>query len=102
MYKFIIALESTDAKVDQYCLIVVVNHYVFRLDVPVENLRDVVAVVKGFQHVSQVVAHLGDWEADFGGPFVIFLFEEVMEAAFGEPLGDDVDVVFFGIVYYLV
>lgn len=105
--------EGTDAEVDEHCLIIVIYHDVVWLDVPVDDTNDLVAVVKSFGHVDDVVADLGalqthglhvfaslllDTELVVLLPFLVELYHLVTEATFGMVLSNEVDVVAFGVV----
>ena len=50
--------NSTYPKINEDCLVVVVDHYVVRFDISVYHLSCFVTIIQSFNHIYEVEAHL--------------------------------------------
>ena len=65
--------DGTDPEIDKHSLQVVVQHDIVGLDVPVDHLNDVMAVVQRFEHVDEVQPNVVEAKTN-PSPFVSFIF----------------------------
>lgn len=60
LQEFLVCLlwYGTEAKVNEDCLVIVVDHNILRLDVTMDQSNHFVTVVEGLAHVDEVFSHL--------------------------------------------
>jgi hypothetical protein len=57
-------VQARDSKINKDSFLVMVDHDVIWLNIPVENFDNIVAVVYSFEHISKVVFQLGELQTD--------------------------------------
>ena len=50
--------KSTDPKVNKDRLVIMIDHYVVRLDITMNNTDHFVAVVQGLDHINKILFYL--------------------------------------------
>ena len=103
--------ESTDSKVYEYGLVVVINHNVVRFDISVNNFYDFVTIINSLKHIDEIQSHVILIQANLMDIFFsalsdalflklfVYLPELIAQTTFGVVLGHQINVIFFWIVY---
>ena len=116
LFAYVLALfQRTYSKIYQNCFIIMIDHNIFRFDIPMYNLYYLVAVIQRFQHIDEEQSAYRSFKssafADFAimfalrvmiGVLTIYFIEKVDDATVCMIFCDKIQIIFQRGIDYLL